>query len=97
MATTVRDVAALAGVSTATVSRALHGHPAISEATRVKVEQAALQLGYTMAPTASDRARVAVVMPYIDRWYFAQVLDGVERTFAGKGIVVLIHRLARPR
>jgi DNA-binding LacI/PurR family transcriptional regulator len=93
MATTVRDVAELAGVSTATVSRALHGHRAISEATRIKVEQAAEQLGYTMPPTASDRARVAVVMPYIDRWYFAQVLDGVERAFAGKGIVVLIHRL----
>jgi LacI family transcriptional regulator, repressor for deo operon, udp, cdd, tsx, nupC, and nupG len=93
VATTVRDVAALAGVSTATVSRALHGHRAISEATRLKVEQAAHQLGYTIAPTVSDRARVAVVMPYIDRWYFAQVLDGVERAFAGRGIVVLIHRL----
>ncbi len=93
MATTVRDVAELAGVSTATVSRALHGNPSISAATRVKVEQAAEQLGYTIAAAASDRARVAVVMPYIDRWYFAQVLDGVERAFAGKGIVVLIHRL----
>jgi DNA-binding LacI/PurR family transcriptional regulator len=93
VATTVRDVAALAGVSTATVSRALHGHRAISEATRLKVEQAAQQLGYTIAPTVSDRARVAVAMPYIDRWYFAQVLDGVERAFAGRGIVVLIHRL----
>jgi len=93
MGTTVRDVAELAGVSTATVSRALHGHRAISEATRIKVELAAEQLGYTMPPAASDRARVAVVMPYIDRWYFAKVLDGVERAFAGKGIVVLIHRL----
>lgn len=93
MATTVRDVAELAGVSTATVSRALHGHRTISEATRIKVEQAAEQLGYTMPPAVSDRARVAVVMPYIDRWYFAQVLDGVERTFAGRGIVVLVHRL----
>jgi LacI family transcriptional regulator, repressor for deo operon, udp, cdd, tsx, nupC, and nupG len=94
VAATVRDVAALAGVSTATVSRALHGHRAISQATRTKVEHAAEQLGYTIAHTASDRSRVvAVVMPYIDRWYFAQVLDGVERAFAGKGIVVLIHRL----
>ncbi len=93
MATTVRDVAALAGVSTATVSRALHGHRAISEATRLKVQQAAEELGYTVATTASDRARVVVVMPYIDRWYFAQVLDGVERAFAGKGIVVLVQRL----
>ena len=93
MATTVRDVAALAGVSTATVSRALHGHPAISAATRQRVEQAAEALGYVLAATASDRARVAVVMPYLDRWYFSKVLDGVERAFAGKGIIVLIQRL----
>lgn len=93
MTTTVRDVAALAGVSAATVSRALRGHRSISEATRHRVEAAAAQLGYVQAPTASDRARVAVVMPYLDRWYFAQVLDGVERTFAGRGMLVLIQRL----
>ncbi len=93
MGTTSRDVAALAGVSTATVSRALHGHPAISETTRLKVQQAAAQLGYSMPRTTQGRARVVLGMPYLDRWYFAQVLDGVERTFAGRGTVVLVHRL----
>jgi DNA-binding LacI/PurR family transcriptional regulator len=91
--TTVRDVAARAGVSAATVSRALRGNPSISAATRLRVEQAAAELGYTLAPTASDRSRVAVVMPFIDRWYFAQVLDGVERTFASRGTLVLVQRL----
>jgi DNA-binding LacI/PurR family transcriptional regulator len=90
----VRDVAVLAGVSSATVSRALHGHRSISEATRAKVMRAAEELGYVPAPTIPDRARVAVVTPYIDRWYFAQVLDGVERTLAERGILVLVHRLA---
>jgi DNA-binding LacI/PurR family transcriptional regulator len=80
-------------VSAATVSRALRGSRSISEATRAKVAAAAAELGYTLAPHVSDRARVAVVMPFIDRWYFAQVLDGVERTFAGKGIIVLVQRL----
>ncbi len=73
-----------------------HGHcTAIGRSPRrpgVKVEQAAAAARATRSrPTASDRARVAVVMPYIDRWYFAQVLDGVERAFAGKG-----HRGADP-
>ena len=91
---TTRDVAALAGVSSATVSRALHGHRSISEATRIKVEQAAAQLGYAPAAhAATDRARVAVVMPFLDRWYFAQVLDGAERALADRGILVLIQRL----
>jgi DNA-binding LacI/PurR family transcriptional regulator len=93
VSTTLRDVAALAGVSAATVSRALRGHRSISEATRAKVQAAADELGYVLAPSASDRARVAVVMPFLDRWYFAQVLDGVERTFAARGILVLIQRL----
>ncbi len=93
MTTTLRDVAALAGVSAATVSRALRGHRSISEATRARVQAAADQLGYVLAPSASDRARVAVVMPFLDRWYFAQVLDGVERAFAARGILVLVQRL----
>jgi LacI family repressor for deo operon, udp, cdd, tsx, nupC, and nupG len=93
MATTVSDVAALAGVSSATVSRALHGNPAISEPTRRKVEQAAAQLGYVASQPSTDRARVAVVMPYLDRWYFAQLLDSIERTLAAKGILLIVHRL----
>jgi LacI family repressor for deo operon, udp, cdd, tsx, nupC, and nupG len=91
--TTVRDVAALAGVSAATVSRALHGHRSISEATRQKVQRAAEQLGYSPSPTAPDRARVVVVTPFIDRWYFDQALDGIEGTLADRGMLVLIHRL----
>ncbi len=93
MGTTSRDVAALAGVSTATVSRALHGHPAISEATRIKVSQAAATLGYSLTRAIAKRSRVALAMPCLDRWYFAQVLDGVERTFASRGTVVLVHHL----
>lgn len=40
------DVAALAGVSQSTVSRALSGDPSISEATRQRVTEAARQLDY---------------------------------------------------
>src|SRR5437867_10973526 len=43
---TVRDVAEAAGVSTATVTRALQGHPAVRDETRTKVEAAARRLDY---------------------------------------------------
>ena len=51
---TSHDVARLAGVSQPTVSRALSDHPKVSEATKQKVREAALALGY--APNAIGRA-----------------------------------------
>lgn len=57
MAVTIRDVAALAGVSPATVSRTCNNNPAISAETREKVWQAIATLGYQVAtpnPNATD-------------------------------------------
>ena len=45
MAVTIRDVAALAGVSPSTVSRTCKDHPSISRETKEKVRQAMAQLG----------------------------------------------------
>lgn len=46
MATTIRDVAARAGLSVMTVSRALNGEPHVSEGARERVMQAVNELGY---------------------------------------------------
>jgi hypothetical protein len=63
--TTLRDIANLSGVSTATVSRALNSHPQVTEKTRAKVLRAAQSLGYSAAPTEThtDIQRIAVVYP----------------------------------
>lgn len=47
---TVQQIAASAGVSTATVDRVLHGRTTVSEKTRRKVEQAVSDLGFTDLP-----------------------------------------------
>lgn len=47
------DVAELAGVSQPTVSRALNGDPSVTEATRLRVESAANQLGYRVDARAA--------------------------------------------
>jgi LacI family repressor for deo operon, udp, cdd, tsx, nupC, and nupG len=47
-------VAALAGVSTATVSRALSGNGHVSPTTRVRVHEAARTLGYVVSSPASS-------------------------------------------
>ncbi|MBC9034738.1 LacI family DNA-binding transcriptional regulator [Sphingomonas sp. JC676] len=51
------DIAALAGVSQPTVSRALRGDPTVSEATRMRVEVIARQLNYTVDKHASSLRR----------------------------------------
>jgi DNA-binding LacI/PurR family transcriptional regulator len=43
----IKDIAKKAGVSTATVSRVLNGHPYVSERSRPAVEEAIRQLNYT--------------------------------------------------
>jgi len=56
MATTITDVARLAGVSMKTVSRVMNNEPAVSKETREKVTQAALDLNYTPNRAARDLA-----------------------------------------
>lgn len=49
---TIEDVAAAAGVSRSTASRALSGHPSVRPQTRERVQAAALRLGYQVDPVA---------------------------------------------
>jgi len=50
---TLSSVAAAAGVSTSTASRALSGHPSVLPSTRARVQAAATALGYQLNRTAS--------------------------------------------
>ena len=77
----IDEVARHAGVSTATVSRALSGNGHVSPATRLKVEAAADELGYVVSSTASSLAsgrmkNIGVVVPFLDHWFFSSVVAG---------------------
>lgn len=54
MAVTLKDVAALAGVSPSTVSRTCKDNPSISEETKEKVRRAMAQLGYDPGPASQS-------------------------------------------
>src|SRR5690606_4643120 len=79
----IEDVASRAGVSVATVSRALRGLPHVSAATREKVLRAAEELDYRPNPHAARLAAgrsgtVGVAVPVLNSWFYANVLAGVE-------------------
>src|SRR5919112_5133303 len=92
------DVAEAAGVSPATVSRALRGLPHVSAATRHRVQQAAADLNYVASPAgiglASGRTRtVGVVVPLATRWFFAQVVAAAEGVLRSWNYDVLLYIL----
>jgi DNA-binding LacI/PurR family transcriptional regulator len=96
--TRIDDVARMAGVSTATVSRALRGLPTVSETTRIRVLEAAAQLGYSASPSASRLAggrtgAVAVVVPRLTRWFFATVVEAAEEALNQAGYDLLLYNL----
>lgn len=91
----IEDVALAAGVSTATVSRALRGLPKVNADTRARVLEAAARLEYVASPTASSLASgktrvVGVVVPYVTRWYFANLIAGASRVLRAHGYHVLL-------
>ena len=95
MPITIDDVARTAGVSTATVSRALRGLPHVSEVTRAEISRIAHDLGYVPSKSASTLASgrtrtVGVVTPHIAKWFFAQAIEALEQELRAVGYDVLL-------
>lgn len=94
----MEDVASKLGLGIATVSRALSGASGVSEKTRRRVRDAAAELGYVVSPEASRLAggstrRIAVVVPHLSRWFFAEMLDGLGESLAAAGYDVLLYQV----
>jgi DNA-binding LacI/PurR family transcriptional regulator len=101
VAITIKDVADAAGVSTATVSRALRGLPNVDSGTRERIQKIAGDLDYVISPSASRLASgrngsIAVITPYIARWFFATVLSGVESVLQSAGMDLLLMSVSTP-
>lgn len=95
VAATMKDVAQKANVSTATVSRALMNPDKVSQATRNKVEQAALDVGYLPQSQGRNVKRnesrtILVIVPDICDPFFSELIRGIEVTAAAQGYLVLI-------
>lgn len=100
MAVTIRDVAALAGVSPSTVSRTCKDHRSISEETKSRVRRAMDQLGYEYnAPQGSfntqDSKNIGIILPPSTRQayenpFYLEAIRGISQFCNGHKYVTTI-------
>lgn len=92
---TINDVATLAGVSPATVSRALRNAANVSPSTKERVRDAADQLNFSLSKSASALASgramriLLLVSGTLNGWFNANVLQGVYETLTPQGYDVI--------
>lgn len=97
---TIEDVARIAGVSIATVSRVIHTPKKVSDSTKTSVHDAITKTGYTLNQAARNlrqqRANAIIVLvPDIGNTFFSEILSGIERVASAAGQTILIGHTAK--
>ncbi|MEK3889731.1 LacI family DNA-binding transcriptional regulator [Bacillus sp. FSL K6-3431] len=92
---TISDVAKLAGLSRATVSRVINDHPYVSEEKKELVNEAMKHLGYIPNTHAQNLRKqktniIAVLVPRLSNPFFAYLVESLERNALGTGFQILI-------
>jgi DNA-binding LacI/PurR family transcriptional regulator len=104
-APTIRQVAAMAGVSRATASRVISGSDLVSDKARAAVEKAIDELGFVPNPVARNLARgrtgsIALVVPepnsrVLSDPFFAEIIVGLSDQLEDQDLQVILL-IARP-
>jgi LacI family transcriptional regulator len=94
---TIHDIARELKISASTVSRALQNNPRISLKTRDKIKATADIMGYhpnTLASNLRNKrsSTIGIVVPLINRHFFASVISGVEDVAFKSGYTVVISQ-----
>src|SRR5690349_23818435 len=91
---TMKDVAAMAGVSLSTVSRVVNGSPPVAPDLAIKVERAIELLGYrhnhtagTLRRSSGLSASIGLVFDDVGEPFFATIHRGVEDVARERGVV----------
>lgn len=92
--TSLKDIAAAAGVSVSTVSRALHDHPDISLETRTIIKALAQTMDYhpnLLAQSLVNRSThtIGVIIPNLETTFFSSMLGGIQHIAAQSGYRVV--------
>ncbi|MBO3679714.1 LacI family DNA-binding transcriptional regulator [Streptomyces sp. NEAU-YJ-81] len=101
---TIKQVAAAAGVSTAAVSQAFNDKGRLSEATRARILDTAMELGWSPSASAAalrsarTRTLALVVRRPTDVLgadpHFSELITGIEGELAPRGYGLLLHLVA---
>lgn len=91
----IQDVARVAGVSTATVSRTLSNPQVVSESTRISVLKAVRETGYRINRAAQNLRTqktnaILVLIPNLSNPFFSQIISGIEQVFSEAGYSLLV-------
>ncbi|MEP4770863.1 MAG: LacI family DNA-binding transcriptional regulator [Roseibium sp.] len=91
----IRDVAKAAGVSTATVSRAISNPELLTEATRDVVFEAIRSTGYRVNKAARNLRKrqagaVLILVPNLGNPFFSQIIAGMSEAFAQRDYSILV-------
>lgn len=94
-AATIKDVAKKAGVSLATVSRALNGHSIVTPRTRDRILKIASELRYV--PSGAARSlitrrtqTVGILLPDLYGEFFSELIRGIDQAARGRGLHLLL-------
>lgn len=92
---TIYDIAQKLEISTATVSRALKNHPAISKSTRKKIQDTAKDLGYRHNSFASSLRNqkshtIGIIVHELNSNFITSVLAGIEKVSTEAGYDLII-------
>lgn len=96
---TINDIAKKLQLSTATVSRALQDNSSINKKTRMKVQQAARDLGYRHNVFASSLRKqqsntIGIILHELQSNFITSVLSGIERCTSEAGYDLIITHSA---
>ena len=96
--TGIKEVAERAGLSIATVSRALSGKGNVSAKSRARAQTAAADLGFVPSYQASSLAsgrnyNIGIVVPSVHRWYFSSVVEGVSGALLDAGYDLTLYNV----
>jgi LacI family transcriptional regulator len=95
MATTIKDVARVAGVSVATVSRTLNGHPNVTPVMRERVMGVVTQLRFVPSSTARSMITrrthtIGALLPDLHGEYFSELIRGIDLAARARGLHLLV-------